>query len=148
MRGIWVVGVAALCWSLGLAAQAPEPVPERESREDVRVLQLRRRLDLGQEPFGAERGGIGPDPAGEDVEGGFHRVAPRDPASVGRKSRAASRGTPRRTTSSRASRITSRSDAHRVSERPGSRIAICSVVTRCERITGAQIRRATASPLA
>ncbi|MBF8223314.1 vWA domain-containing protein [Halomonas sp. 328] len=38
MRGIWVVGVAALCWSLGLAAQAPEPVPERESREDVRVL--------------------------------------------------------------------------------------------------------------
>ncbi len=39
MRGIWVVGVAALCWSLGLAAQAPEPVPEREpGAADVRVL--------------------------------------------------------------------------------------------------------------
>ena len=43
--------------------------------------------------------------------------------------------------------MTSSSVAATVSERPGSSSAICSTVTRCERITGAQIARATSSPM-
>ncbi len=57
-------------------------------------------------------------------------------------------GTPRFTTSSMASRITTSSVAQTVSERPGSSSAICSNVTRWERITGAQITRAICSPRA
>ena len=44
--------------------------------------------------------------------------------------------------------MTSSSEAHTVSDRPGSSMAICSTVTRCERMTGAQIVLAIASPLA
>ena len=65
-----------------------------------------------------------------------------------RKSRAASLATPRRTHSSMASRMTTSSEAQTVSERPGSSSAICSTVTRCERMTGAQITLAISSPSA
>ena len=44
-----------------------------------------------------------------------------------------------RRTSSIASRMTTSSEAQTVSDRPGSSSAICSTVTRCERMTGAQI---------
>ncbi|MEY9625968.1 hypothetical protein ABIA27_001003 [Sinorhizobium fredii] len=65
-----------------------------------------------------------------------------------KKSRAASFGTPRATHSSIASRMTTSSEAQTVSDRPGSSSAICSTVTRCERMTGAQISLAISSPLA
>jgi hypothetical protein len=55
---------------------------------------------------------------------------------------------PRRTTSSTPSRMMSSSEAHMVSASAGSSMASCSTVTRCERITGAQIVLAIASPLA
>ena len=52
------------------------------------------------------------------------------------KSTAASRGTPRRSASSVASRRAMHRVAPTVSDSAGSRIAICSTVTRCDRITG------------
>ena len=36
--------------------EQPAGVAAVEQRQDVRMLQLRRRLDLGEEPLGAERG--------------------------------------------------------------------------------------------
>ncbi len=65
-----------------------------------------------------------------------------------RKARAAAAGTPRRMASSRPSLIIMIAGAEVVSASAGSRIAICSTVTRWASMIGANMARARASPRA